>query len=358
MHAQCRDEMLSAFKKVYGSNSFILGNELLEFEKNYAAFNHTRFCAGTGNGLDALKLALRAMNIGAGDEVIVPSNTFIATMLAVSETGATPVLVEPRTDTYNIDPSLIEKAIGKRTRAIIPVHLYGQACEMEEIIRIAKKNDLAVIEDNAQAQGAMCRGQITGSFGDANATSFYPGKNLGALGDAGAITCNDEDVYRRILRLRNYGSEKKYFHEEQGYNARLDELQAAFLNVKLHRLTEWNEERRKIAGQYSKELSGINELALPAIAEGCTSVFHLYVVRAKRRNELQEFLKSNGIDTLIHYPVPPHLQKAYNDLGYKKGDLPIAEELAGTCLSLPLYPGLEEKDISYVSDTIKRFFNA
>ena len=356
-HKEVKADMLNAFSEVYESNLFILGDKLKIFEEAYATFNKTKYCIGVGNGLDALIISLRTLEIGKGDEVIVPSNTYIASLLAVCAVGATPVLVEPRLDTYNINPDIIEAAITSKTKAILPVHLYGQACEMDEIMALAQKYDLFVIEDNAQAQGATFKGRQTGTFGNINGTSFYPGKNLGALGDAGAITTNSENLYKKALSLRNYGSQKKYFNEVKGYNSRLDEMQAAFLSVKLKRLNNWNIERQKIAQQYNELLKNINWITLPKIAENATSVFHLYVIRTKERNKLQSYLTEKGIGTVIHYPIPPHLQEAYSDLNYKKGDFPIAEKIAETCLSLPIYSGLTQDDVRFVGNTIKDFFS-
>jgi dTDP-4-amino-4,6-dideoxygalactose transaminase len=357
MHKDSKIGIYEAFENVYESNSFILGNQVKIFEDSYADFNKTKYCIGVGNGLDALIISLRTLEIGNGDEVIVPSNTFIATLLAVAAVGAKPILVEPSIKTYNIDPLLIEASITKKTKAIMPVHLYGQACEMDVIMSIAHKHNLFVIEDNAQAQGATFGGKPTGSFGNINGTSFYPGKNLGALGDAGAITTNDEVLFEKGKSLRNYGSQKKYFNEVKGYNSRLDELQASFLSVKLKHLNDWNKERNKIANQYSNLLNTNNNIIIPKVADGATSVYHLYVIRTKRRNELQSYLAEKGIGTVIHYPVPPHLQEAFTDLNLKKGDFPIAEEIAATCLSLPLYPGLTEEEISFICLSIGKFFN-
>lgn len=354
-HTKIKSELESVFSNVLSSSLFVLGKELEAFEKEYADYNKVSSCIGVSNGLDALHLALRALGIGEGDEVIVPSNTYIATILAVSYVGARPVLVEPRLGTYNLNPDAIEAAITNKTKALMPVHLYGQACEMSAIQQIANKYNLYIIEDNAQAQGATYIGKMTGSWGNVNGTSFYPGKNLGALGDAGAITTNDIEISRKIKMLRNYGSEKKYFNEVIGYNMRLDEIQAAFLRVKLRKLLEWTNERKQIASWYNTELNGLGDLVLPEIAVGATHVYHLYVIRTKRRDALQQYLSDHGVGTLIHYPIPPHLQGAYVSLGYKKGDFPIAEEIANSCLSLPIWPGITESEISYVIDHIKSF---
>lgn len=354
MHQLIRSEMLKAFIEVYDSNWYIMGNALEKFEAEYAQYNHTKYSIGVSNGLDALILALQALGVTKGDEVIVPSNTYIATVIAVSEVGATPIFVEPRIETYNINPDLIEEKITKRTKAIMPVHLYGQACEMDKIMSIAQAFDLFVVEDNAQAHGSNYKGKLTGTFGQANGVSFYPGKNLGALGDAGAVTTDDEAIADKIKALRNYGSQKKYHNEYIGLNRRLDELQAALLSVKLKSLTNWTEERRAIAKKYNQLLKD-TDLILPQVAEHADHVYHLYVVRTDRRNELEKFLNDNGIGTLIHYPIPPHLQKAYTHLGYKKGDFPLAEEIANTAISIPLWIGMTDQDIHKVVNTIKRF---
>lgn len=338
------NEMLKSFQKVYNSGWYILGEEVDSFEKEYALLNQTKFSVGVSNGLDALVLSLRSLDIGPGDEVIVPSNTYIATVLAVTQVGATPVFVEPRMETYNINPELIEAAITKKTKAIMPVHLYGHACEMDLIMAIANAYNLFVIEDNAQAHLSSFNGKLTGSFGDVNGTSFYPGKNLGALGDAGAITTDNEELANRIKRLRNYGSEVKYYNEEIGYNNRLDELQAAFLRVKLNYLQEWTNQRKEIAFWYNESLKKTNWI-LPEVHVNADHVYHLYVIRMANRDAVSEALKEKGIQTMIHYPVPPHLQNAYKHLGYKKGDFPIAEEIANTCLSLPIWPGMTEDHV-------------
>jgi dTDP-4-amino-4,6-dideoxygalactose transaminase len=355
-HSRIREEMIAAFQNVYDSNWYILGKQVEIFEAMYSEFNQVSYTVGLSNGLDALHLALKIAGVAAGDEVIVPSNTYIATWLAVSYLGADLVPVEPNLSTYNIDVTRIESAITSRTKAILPVHLYGQACEMDRIMALAKKYSLAVIEDNAQAQGATYDGKLTGSFGDVNGTSFYPGKNLGALGDAGALTTDNPEYARRARFLRNYGSEKKYYNDEIGYNMRLDELQAAFLSVKLKYLNEWTQERQRIANWYDSALSGIGDLILPVTATGATHVYHVYAIRTRKREALREFLATKGIGTLIHYPVPPHLQKAYQSLGFLKNDFPIAREIANTILSIPLWPGISEQEVEKVCACIKLFF--
>jgi dTDP-4-amino-4,6-dideoxygalactose transaminase len=357
-HQQIKPEITAAFDRFFDSSWYILGNEVVEFEQQYATYNKTKYAVGVSNGLDALHISLRALGIGAGDEVIVPSNTYIATALAVSYAGATPVFVEPDVHSYNIDPQFIEQAINPKTKAIMPVHLYGQSCNMEAIMEIATHHRLKVVEDNAQAHGASWKQRLTGSWGHMNGTSFYPGKNLGALGDAGAITTNDESLATMARSLRNYGSHKKYFNDVIGYNMRLDECQAAFLKVKLKYLDEWTRQRQQIAQRYDDALKNVGDLVLPAIAQNATHVYHIYLVRTNQRDKLCQHLEKHGIGTMIHYPIPPHLQKAYAALGLKKGAFPIAEEIAETCLSLPIYPGLSVDEVSYICDTLKCFYHA
>jgi len=356
IHKPLKAEMLQAFEAFYDSNWFVLGDRVRKFEQEYALFNNVEDVVGISNGLDALHIALKALGIGPGDEVIVPSNTFIATWLAVSYVGAIVVPVEPDILSYNIDVSKIEAAITDKTKAIMPVHLYGQACEMDAIMAIASKHGLYVIEDNAQAQGATFKEKLTGSFGDINGTSFYPGKNLGALGDAGAITTNNSMLAEKARTLRNYGSRKKYCNEVIGYNMRIDECQAAFLSVKLNYLAEWTEQRNVIAGWYNELLDEIEDICLPHIKPGATHVYHLYVIRTNKRDLLQQYLTRQGVGSLIHYPIPPHLQEAYAQLKYSVGDFPIAEEMAQTCLSLPMWPGLTFNEISSICTAIKKFF--
>lgn len=356
MHLAIKGEMQEAFARVYDSNWFVLGKEVEQFENAYSVFNQVKYTVGVSNGLDALHLALKTCGVGVGDEVIVPSNTYIATVLAVSYTGATLVFVEPNMESYNIDPNRIEAALTSKTKAIMPVHLYGQSCDMTAIMALAKKYNLYVIEDNAQSQGASFNGKLTGSWGDINATSFYPGKNLGALGDAGAVTTNSDDFASKVKVLRNYGSQKKYYNEVVGHNMRLDELQAAFLSVKLRKLNEWTFQRQQIASWYYEVLKDVEGITLPKVADGATHVYHLYVIRTHKRDGLQNYLNDKGVSTLIHYPIPPHLQNAFGSLGFKRGDLPIAEELADTMLSLPLWPGLTQSDVNYVANCIISFF--
>jgi dTDP-4-amino-4,6-dideoxygalactose transaminase len=351
-----KSEIMQSFEEFFESGWYVLGNSVRDFESDYAAFNQTKYAVGVSNGLDALFIALKSLDIGPGDEVIVPSNTYIASFLAVSYTGATPVPVDPDIFSYNLDPLVIESKITLNTKAILPVHLYGQACNMEAIMAIARKYNLFVVEDNAQAHGAVWNGQLTGSWGDANATSFYPGKNLGALGDAGAVTTNNAELARQANVLRNYGSQKKYFNEVIGYNMRLDECQAGFLSIKLRYIKAWTLQRQIIAGYYNQYLYEAGDLILPQVVFGATHVYHLYVVRTSRRDALQNYLTKQGIGTLIHYPVPPHLQEAYRHLGYSKGSFPIAEEIASTCLSLPMWPGMVEEQVAYIAEKIFTFF--
>ena len=357
MNEEIKAELLPSFEHFIDKGWYVLGDQVKQFEKDYADFCTTKHTVGVANGLDALIIALKTLNIGPGDEVIVPSNTYIASWLAVSYVGATPIPVEPRIDTYNINPNLIEAAITSKTKAIMPVHLYGQCCEMEAIMNIALKHHLFVVEDNAQSQGATYNGQITGSFGHINGTSFYPGKNLGAYGDAGAITTNDEQLYHRANVIRNYGSQKKYYNEIKGINSRLDELQAGFLSIKLKHLNKWSKQRNHIASLYNQMLHGVGDVVTPVLGNGATSVYHLYVIRTNKRDELQQYLNTHEVGTLIHYPLPPHLQEAYQELGYQKGDFPLAETIADTCLSLPLFPGLTDGQVEQVCNTIKQFYH-
>lgn len=356
-HDLIREEIAEAIRQVIDSNRFVMDKCLVDFEKNYASYVGTTWCCGVGNGLDAIFLSLRVLDIGAGDEVIAPTNTSIATWLGITNAGAQVVPVEPNISSYNIDPKKIEQAISSRTKAIVPVHLYGQACNMDEIMSIAENHNLKVIEDNAQACGAEWKGKKTGSIGHCNASSFYPTKNLGAMGDGGAITTSAMDLHERAMMLRNYGSKKKYTNEYLGVNSRLDEIQAAILSVKLKYLREWNQQRIFLAKRYIEKLNGIGDLVLPLVAEGFSHVYHLFVVRTQKREALQKFLLGKGVETLIHYPVPPHLQKAYAYCGYRPGDFPIAEELALTCLSLPLWVGMDEQSVDSVCEKIASFYH-
>ncbi|MBY0292316.1 MAG: DegT/DnrJ/EryC1/StrS family aminotransferase [Alphaproteobacteria bacterium] len=339
-YQELKSELTEAFHKVMNSGWYILGEETSKFENEFSSFCGVRHCIGVGNGLDALHLILKAYDIGEGDEVIVPSNTFIATWLAVSYVGAKIIPVEPNEKTYNIDPQNIESAITSKTKAIIPVHLYGQPADMDEINAIAKKYGLWVIEDAAQAHGAFYKDKRTGSLGHVAGFSFYPGKNLGAYGDAGAITTNDDVLAEKIRALRNYGSKVKYTHQIKGFNSRLDELQAALLRVKLRYLDEWNERRTAIATHYLAGISNVNIL-LPHVEKNVTPVWHLFVVRTRNRDALQSYLKSENIDSLIHYPIPPHLQQAYADMKCPSGSFPISERIHNEVLSLPMGPHMD-----------------
>ncbi len=344
-------EFEAAFKRVMESGQYVLGEEVEAFEEEFAAYCGTRHCIGVGNGLDALHLILRAYGIGAGDEVIVPSNTYIATWLAVTYAGARPVPVEPIAATYNIDPQRILDAITPRTRAIMPVHLYGQPADMDAINEIARQHGLKVIEDAAQAHGARYKGVRTGNLADAAGFSFYPGKNLGALGDGGAVTTNDDEVARQIRMLRNYGSAVKYQNEVKGFNSRLDEVQAALLRVKLKYLDSWNAARSNLAGSYLDKLKE-SDLILPVVPQWADPVWHLFVIRSADRDGLMEYLQSTGINSMIHYPVPPHLQPAYAEVGYREGDFPVAEIIHREVLSLPIFPTLSAREVASISSAI------
>lgn len=357
-HNSVKDELKKSFSDTLEKSIYVLGDSVAKFEDEYAVFNQTKFSVGISNGLDALILSLKSLQIGAGDEVIVPSNTYIATVLAVSHVGATPVFAEPDEFTYNITADTITKVISAKTKAIMPVHLYGQACKMDEIMELASQHNLYVIEDNAQAHGASYNGKITGSWGQINATSFYPGKNLGALGDGGAITTNNHELAESVRLLRNYGSKVKYQNDVIGYNNRLDELQASFLSIKLKRLMQWTSQRQEIAAWYDEMLQDVGDISIPVVNVGSTHVYHLYVIKSQHREGLQEHLKSRGIGTLIHYPIPPHLQKAYAHLGFKKGDFPISENLSETTLSIPMWPGMTQENVLKVCDSIKSYFQS
>lgn len=354
-HAELRTELDAACSRVIESGWFILGDEVKAFEGEFAAYCGAKHCIGVGNGLEALHLALRAMGIGAGDEVIVPANTYIASWLAVSQAGATPVPVEPNRRTYNLDPERIENAITSKTKGIMPVHLYGQPADMDPIKTIASQYGLKVLEDASQAHGALYKSQRVGSVGDAAAFSLFPGKNLGALGDAGVVLTNDDELASKIRWLRNYGSETKYYNKVQGYNSRLDELQAALLRVKLKTLDDWNERRKARATYYLQTLEGQPDLVLPYVPQSIDPVWHLFVVRHPRRDDLRLHLEKSGVGTIIHYPVPPHLQEAYSSAGYARGAFPITEAMANEVLSIPIGPHLSESQAEYVVDQITSF---
>ena len=347
-YLELESEIKEATNRVLSSGWYILGPEVEAFEEEFANYCQAEHCVGVANGLDALILALRAMDVGHGDEVIVPSNTYIATWLAVSHCGAIPVPVEPDEKTYNIDKCLIESAITEKTKAIIPVHLYGQPVDLDPILEIAKKHDLKVLEDAAQCHGAKYKGKRIGTHGDAVAWSFYPGKNLGALGDGGAVTSNNSEIASKLRILRNYGSEKKYYNEIIGYNSRLDPIQAAVLRVKLKYLDEWNNRRTNVANTYLKSLSSSN-IVLPFAPKSADPVWHLFVVQIEERNKKVRELAKTGIDCLIHYPIPPHRQEAYSK-AYREHSLPVAERLAEKILSLPIGPHLNPDHTMFVTN--------
>lgn len=354
MEYELDKELRADFERVYTRSWYIGGEEDKAFEKAFASYCQCNYCVGTGNGLDALMLALKALGIKEGAEVIVPSNTYIATALAVTYVGAKPVFVEPNLQTFNIDPFKIENAITPKTKAIIPVHLYGQPCDMDTILSIAKRYNLYVVEDCAQAHGATYKGKKIGSFGDVAGFSFYPGKNLGALGDAGAVVTSDQEIADKVRVLGNYGADYKYHHIYKGNNSRLDELQAAFLSTKLPHLEKMNAERRRIARMY---LDGIvnPEVTLPYVPDEVVPVWHVFAIRSGRRDELEKYLNGKGIGTNKHYPIPMHLQECYKDMGFKRGDFPIAEEISATELSLPMYYGMTDDEVQYVIDMVNVF---
>jgi len=348
-----QDEIEQAMRRVLHSGWYVLGKEVESFEQSYAAYCGTRHAIGVANGLDAIFLVLKAWGVGPGDEVIVPSNTYIATWLAASHCGATPVPVEPVEGTYNLDPSRVEAAITPRTKAIVPVHLYGQCVDMDPLMEIAARRGLKVVEDGAQGHGATYKGRRAGSLGHAAAFSFYPGKNLGALGDAGAITTNDDELAQRLRTLRNYGSQKKYYNEIIGFNSRLDELQAAILSAKLPALDDQNAQRARLAAMYDEHLAGIPGLVLPVVPAWAKPVWHLYVVRHARRDALAAALAQAGIGTIVHYPVAPHLQQAYAELGFRESDFPIAEAIHREVLSLPIGPTMSLEQARQVAQAVR-----
>lgn len=348
-YQELKAEIDEAVARALASGWYIGGPEVDQFEAAYATYCDARETVAVGNGLEALRLALLAMDVGPGDEVIVPSNTYIATWLAVSQCGARPVPVEPVAATYNIDPDRIEAAITPRTKVILPVHLYGQPADMDPILALARKHGLRVLEDGAQAHGARYKGRRLGGHGDAVAWSFYPGKNLGAMGDAGAVTTNDPVIADRLRVLRNYGSRVKYVNEVQGFNSRLDPVQAAILRVKLAHLDDWNARRAGLAAQYQRRLAG-SGLVLPAVPDWAQPAWHLFVVLHPEREALQRALEKDGIGTLIHYPIPPHLQQAYQPAGWPAGTFPLAERIASDILSLPMGPHLTGAQVDEVCD--------
>lgn len=354
-YLELQAELDAVYHRVMESGWYIMGEELEAFEGEYAAYIGVKHCVGVANGLEALELLLQAFEIVPGDEVLVPSNTYIASWLAVSRVGAVPVPVEPAEGTYNIDPTRLEAAVTAKTRAIMPVHLYGQTAVADAINTVARRHGLIVIEDAAQAHGAAFLGRKAGALGNAAAWSFYPGKNLGALGDAGAITTDDDRIADQVRLLRNYGSRTKYFNEVKGINSRLDPLQAAFLRVKLKALDAWNERRAQVAAAYLAGMQAVPGLILPQVAPGCLPCWHQFVVRHPQRDALQAHLQAQGIGTLIHYPVPPHLSQAYQDLGKASGSYPAAEEIAQTVLSLPMGPHMPNHHVEEVIRAVNTF---
>jgi len=356
-YVELKEELDAAYRRFMESGWFVLGKETEAFESEYAAYCGSAFTVGVANGLEALHLALLALDVKPGDEVIVPSNTYIATWLAVSQIGAIPVPVEPSVETFNIDPLKIEAAISKQTKVILAVNLYGQPCDYDQILEIARNHSLKVVIDNAQAHGARYDDRVVGGLADLECHSFYPSKNLGAYGEAGAVSTNDPELAEKVRVLRNYGSRVRYHNEVVGFNSRIDELQAAFLRVKLRKLDDWNERRRRIASIYCAELSGHASLELPMIPDWATPVWHLYVIKHPRRDELQKHLAERGIQTLIHYPIPPHLSGAYQAWRevHANIQLPVAEDLASRILSLPIGPHLSEEQASYVVESLLGF---
>jgi dTDP-4-amino-4,6-dideoxygalactose transaminase len=357
-YQQIKDEILPIFHDIMANAMFIGGPQVTGFEQEFADFCETRYCAGVASGTDALRFALMAAGIGPGHEVITVPNTFIATSESITQTGATPVFVDVYPDTSNIDVQQIESKITSKTKAIVPVHLYGQPADMDPILEIAQRYGLEVIEDACQAHGALYKGKKAGSIGLAGCFSFYPGKNLGAFGEAGAVVSNDETLIQKIKVIRDHGQATKYFHDMEGYNGRLDALQAAVLRVKLKKLAAWNQSRRQNAALYTRLLSEIPEIETPVEKDFANSVYHLYVIQTKHRDNLMKHLNEKNIGTGLHYPLPLHQQKAYQHAGYRKGDFPVSEKLAGTLLSLPMYPELTEEKIEYVVDSIKNFVSA
>ena len=354
-YKQIEHEVLPMMSEAMADGAFIGGHQVTGFEAKFAEFCESKFCVGVGSGTDALRFALMAVGVGPGDEVITVPNTFIATTEAISQVGATPVFVDIYPDTCNIDVSRIEENITERTKAIVPVHLYGQPADMDPMIEIARKHNIAIIEDACQAHGALYKNRKAGSMGTAGCFSFYPGKNLGAFGEAGAVVTRDEEIAQKIRIIRDHGQQKKYFHEMEGYNGRLDAIQAGVLRIKLRRLSHWNQARRENAAYYNELLSNISGITIPVEADFAGSVYHLYVILVDQRDDLQKFLSDRGIATGLHYPLPLHLQKAYSHLGHKKGSFPVTEMVARRLLSLPMYPELTREQIEYVAQSIKDF---
>jgi len=353
-HRLIEQEAKSVFADLFNDSRFVLADRLKKFEEEFAGYTGGKYCIGVGNGLDAIYISLKILGVGKGDEVIVPSHTYIATWLAVSRTGAVPVPVEADAQTWLIDVNQVEQAITSRTKAIVPVHLYGLVCDMNKLKSIADKADLKMVEDNAQATGASFRNKKTGTWGQCNAFSFYPTKTLGALGDGGAIVTDSEEYCQSVRSYRNYGSVRQFVNEVKGMNSRLDEMQAALLSVKLPHLNQWNRQRKEIAVMYREQLRNLEEVELPMVIEDTDPVYHLFPVKVKKRDELRTHLESQGIETSVHYPTPPHLQKAYEEANLEKGSFPVAEELANHTISLPIWPGLTQDDVSRICEEIKK----
>jgi dTDP-4-amino-4,6-dideoxygalactose transaminase len=351
-YAELKDELEDAALRTTASGQYVLGPEVTAFEQEFAEYCGARHAIGVGNGLEALRLILLGYGIGSGDEVIVPSNTFIATWLAVSDAGARPVPVEPDPVTHNVTADSVEAAITPRTRAIMPVHLYGQPADMDALAELAERHGVPIVEDAAQAHGALYRGRRTGGLGDAAGFSFYPGKNLGALGDGGAVTTNDDALAEQVRMLRNYGSRQKYHHDVPGTNSRLDSLQAAFLRVKLRRLDEWNARRRAVAARYLELLADVPDVVLPRVADWAEPVWHLFVIRHPRRDAMRELLTEAGVETIIHYPIAPHQTGAYA-AAFGDRDLPVAEQLAREVMSLPMGPHIPESDVERAATAVR-----
>ena len=354
MQKEIEKEIKDKFSEMYNTSIYIQGSEYEKFNEEFAKYCGAKYAIGVGNGLDAIMLLLRAYNIGEGDEVIVPSNTFIATALAVTYVGATPIFVEPILEEYNINPALIEEKITNKTKAIIGVHLYGQCCDMDKIKEIAKKHNLIVLEDAAQAHGALYKGKRAGSLADGAAFSFYPGKNLGALGDGGMVVTNNEEIATKVRALCCYGSDYKYHHIYKGVNSRLDEIQCGFLRIKLKHLDKWNENRREIAKRYLSEIHN-DKLILPVVNKNNEHVWHIFAIRCKNRDQLEKYLNDHGVGTNKHYPTPMHLQGAYADLHIPEGALPLAETISKEELSIPMYYGMTDEEVSYVIDLLNKF---
>ena len=356
-HNLYKDELLQAITAVLDKGDFILGDFVKEFEKSFSDYIGCQYAVGVDSGSSALSLALKTIDIGNGDEVITVPNTFISTAYAISDCGGKPVFVDVEEQTQLMDISLVESAVTSKTKAIIPVHLFGQMVDMNSLMKIAKKHNLFVIEDSCQAHGASQNGKKAGSIGDLACFSFYPGKNLGAFGDGGMITTSKKLYYEKLMLLRNNGSIKKYYHKLKGRNARLDNIQAAVLKVKMKYLDEWNQKRKRIADKYSQSFNEVGDLILPAIKEENKSAHHLYVVRTKYRDELYDYLNSNGIETIIHYPIPIHLQESYSELQLTSGSFPITELLANEILSVPIHPHLTNQDLRYIINSMKKYFD-